>query len=412
LILLLALVALFPSADSEGWYDMLQGKFGAGCSADALLSGTADTGVLAGGLPLVSAGSVPELPWSASRWSDPVQSGLWGGGRWNTTVEVREFQDSLSVSRIGLVQNTISRSRYAFLLDRPLPWHASGNFELLRYDSVTVYSSLLKRNAFQFRAMSWEGLDYGWGSWLGWASGNIYARTGFSRLSPGDRRPELLAGMQTGFSNYSIELGAAVARVDSVFEGKGVAGISAETGSVSSSVFCEYTENGESFWGGVSIPAGSLELAAGLSRPAGEEFFQTVALRHSAFNLVGRFSSETAIAADFSAAAGPVRGKGAACWYFNRDSLSVNSWLLLGFDWYRGRVEAGPRIIAQMDSSGQWDESLDTVLGFTLAPFSIFCGVESITNSTERSWSFGLTWVFRDQPPMAHEGETGERRGT
>jgi hypothetical protein len=410
ILLLLAAVSLFPTSDAESWFTMLQGKYNLGCSADRLLSGAADTGVIIDGLPLLSTGTVPDLPWTSAHTTDPVYSGIWGGGRWNTTVESRAFQDSLSVSRIGLIQNTGNRSRYAFELDRPLPWQASGSFELLRDDSVTMYSSLMKKGPFQFRAMSWEGQRYGWGSWLGWSRGSWYARTGFSRLSVGDRRPELLAGARSVFSTITLELGAAAALVDSMIKGKGVAGISGTTGSITASVFGEYNEEGEGFWGGVAIPAGRFELSAGLSRPAGGEFFQTVAIRHSAFNIVGRFSGETAIAADISAGEGFIRGKGAACWNFSHDSLSTSSWLLLGFDWYKGRVEAGPRVTAGLNSSGQWNEVLDAVLGFTLAPFSISCGIEDMTNEAERSWSFGLTWAFRDKPPMLQEGDTGGER--
>ena len=78
-----------------------------------------------------------------------------------------------------------------------------------------------------------------------------------------------------------------------------------------------------------------------------------------------------AVAADVQASLGILRGKAAAGWFFDSDSLDLNCYLLMGYDWYRGRLEAGPRLCSTVDSAGDWESALDGVIGFTLLPFSI-----------------------------------------
>jgi len=412
LILLLSIiVSVFPIPASENWYAMLQARYQSGCSADYLLSGQKNMGILLEGLPVVATGVLPELPWPDAATVDPLQSGVWGRGIWNTSVIQRVFQDSMSISKIGLIQNTRDHSRYIFQLDRPLPWNTSGNFQMIRDDSIRLSAADIEHGSFNLQAMSWEGHNYGWGMWTGWESEHFYARTGFSRLHPGDRRPELLAGTEFDFSSALLEFGAAASYIDSSLSGRGVAGISTSIGTSAVSAYFDYNDSGESFWGGISLPVGTFALSAALSRPAGDELFTVVALRHPKFNIVSRFLNQRAIAADMETAKGFFRGKGAACWNFDSDSLSVSSWLFLGADWYRARFEAGPRISAGLDSTGNWDETWDVLIGFTLETFSLSTALEDLTSQAERSFSFGITWAFTDQPPVSPAGETEERNG-
>ena len=411
MILILAAIALFPTSQTEDWYSLMQNRYQLGCSADFLLSGENETGILAGELPMVAIGSPPLLPWPEAHTVDPLRSGIWGGGRWNTRVVDRASQDSTSISKIGLIQNTMDHSRYIFQLDRPLPWKMTGNFQILREDSVRLVETVLERGSFNMRTMSWEGMDYGWGSWTGWESSQAYARLGYSRLTPGDRRPEILAGATVNLSSLTLEIGAAGSYVDSTVQGRGVAGISTDLGNAHVSGFFEYNEDGESMWGGVRLPAGSFEFSAALSSPSGDELFHTLAVRHPHFNIVARFLDETAVAADAQVAKGFFRGKGAACWNFENELLSTTSWMLLGVNWYRARIEAGPRVNATIDSVGTWEETIDVILGFTLASFSIESAIEDITNDIDRSWSFGITWAFTDEPPVTPIEETEGERG-
>jgi len=409
ILLAVAVLSLFPEGYASEWYTLLQSRYLNGCSADYLVAG--ESGVLAGNLPMIAIGSLPDIPWSDAHLADPLASGIWGGGRWNTSAGDRCFQDSLSISRIGLVQNSKDHSRYVFRLDRPLPWKTSGNFEILREDTLRLFSAVLNRGSLKMRTMSWEGRDYGWASMIGWESQHLYARTGFSRLSHGDRRPELLAGGSAGLSLFTFEAGAAASWVDSTVQSRAVAGVSSSVGNARVSGYFEYTDDGEGYWGGVALPIGRVDLSAAVSKPAGDEFFQMVALRHSGFNLVGRFDNEIIAAADAEVAVGFFRGKAAASWNFATDSLNATSWILLGTDWYRGRFEAGPRITAGVNSTGEFTETLDALLGFTLVTFSVSAAVEDLTDEMRRNWSFGITWSYTDQPPVTPVGETAGDRG-
>ncbi len=292
LLLILTIFATFPSQEAEGWYTLLQRSYQLGCSADYLISGESDKGLLVEDLPFVSIGSLPALPWTEAHTTDPLRSGLWGGGRWNTSISERTFHDSVSVSKIGLIQNTMDHSRYIFQLDRPLPWTSSGNFQMLRDDSLSIFSAILKRQSFSLRTVSWEGNSYGWGSLANWSSPHLYTRVGFSRLSVGDRRPEILEGIRGSTGSLDLDLGIAAAEVDSVIQGRGVAGVSTHLGGTKIVAYFEYNDYGEAFWGGVTHSLGEIEFSAGVSKPVDSEVFELLAVRHPQFNFVGRFSDE------------------------------------------------------------------------------------------------------------------------
>lgn len=410
ILLLSAVTALMPTGFTADWYSLLQTEHTWECSADHLISGD-DCAVLAEGLPVAAIGSLPSgLPWPDAERTDPLESGLWGGGMWNTTYSDGFVQDSVSVSRIGLMQNTLDHSRYIFELDRPLPWGYSGNFEMARNDSVALHSAVVVRDSFKYRLTAWEGNSYGWGAWTLWSPGPFYTRGGFSRLYSEDRRPELLAGIRTEMGQIEAEFGAAGAYVDSTVEYLGAGGFKLPLGSLGISANVDHREDETGFWGGVTAEAGDFTLSAMYSSPGDMDDFQALSARHEVFTVIARFSDNPAVAADVQAASGFFRGKAAGCWYFDNDSAAVNCHALLGYDWYRARLEAGPRFTGSIDSTGEWQGKVDAVIGFTLLPFAIGVGLEDITGEDERSWSFGLTWSFTDQPPQSPEGDdNGER---
>lgn len=405
----LLILLSFPVQDAGDWYALLQNRFLHESSADYLISGGPGP-VLSDGLPLAAMGTVPgDLSWPDAEVKDPLQSGIWGGGKWNTAVTHGGLQDTLSLSRIGLIQNTGDHSRYSFELDRPLPWNMSGNFDLTRDDSVSLAQGMLSRGPFSLTGASWESGGHGWGAWGGWNGGSAYARAGFSRLYENDRRPELLAGISSEFGGTVLELGAAAARVDSSFEYRTAGGISFSPGPLQVSLSGEYREEGPGFWGGATWDPGPVSLSLFHSSPAEGDPFQGMSLRGGSFNLLGRTGDDPAAAADWSLETGLVRGKAAAAWFFKGDSLAVNCRVLLGRNWYRGRVEAGPRFTGGMNDSGEWTGTVDAVLGFTLLPFSIGAAMEDIADEGGRTWSFGITWAFTDGPPEVPEGDEDGR---
>ncbi len=405
----LLILLSFPVQDASDWYALLQNRFLHESSADYLISGSSGQ-VLDDGLPLAGIGSVPaDLSWPDAEITDPLQSGIWGGGKWNTSVTHGYLQDTLSLSRIGLIQNTGDHSRYSFELDRPLPWGMAGNFDLTRDDSVSLAMGLLSRGPFSLKGASWESGGHGWGTWGLWNGGPAYLRAGFSRLYEDDRRPELLTGVSSALGGTILELGAAAARVDSSFEYRTAGGISFSPGLFNVSLSGEYREEGPGFWGGVTWDPGQVSLSVFHSTPVEGDPFQGISFRGGNFNLLGRIGDDPAAAADWTLEAWLLRGKAAAAWLFDGDSLAVNCRVLLGRNWYRGRVEAGPRFTGSMNDSGEWTGTVDALLGFTLLPFSIGAAIEDITDDQGRTWSFGITWAFTDGPPAVPEGEEDGR---
>jgi hypothetical protein len=61
-----------------------------------------------------------------------------------------------------------------------------------------------------------------------------------------------------------------------------------------------------------------------------------------------------------------------------------------------------------MNEEGSWEGVFDGLLGFTLRTFSFALAIEDFTSYQDRSWTFGITWSFSDDPPE-HGGEEGER---
>lgn len=408
MILLLLIQTLLPGGEASDWYTLLQTGHSWKCSADHLISGNRG-GVLSGGLPLAAIGDIPdELPWPEAEVLDPLESGIWGGGRWNTSFQDGQFQDSLSLSRIGLIQNTLDRSRYLFQLNRPLPWASSANLGMFRDDTVSLNSAVFNRRAFHLRLSEW-GRDsgHGWGFWSGYTRGPGYIRAGFSRLYEDDRRPEILGGLKTGIGPFDLEFGGGGASVDSAWEYRAAAGLRLPIGAFTALVAADRQMDENGYWGGLGWTTGGVLFSAIHSSPAGGSSFQSISIRHHLFTLIGRFSHRPAVSADMNARWGFLRGSAAACWFFSEDSLEINCNGLLGKDWYRGRFEAGPRFRGSMNSSGEWQGTLDAVAGFVLLPFSFGVGYEDITGGEEASWSFGITWAFTDLPPERPEGEGG-----
>ncbi|PIE51254.1 hypothetical protein CSA37_12650 [Candidatus Fermentibacteria bacterium] len=409
ILLFYTLIALMPEGITADWFAMLQTEHTLRCSADYLLSENGGF-LLRDRQPLAAVGSVPsDLPWRNGVVKDPLQSGIWGGGSWNTTTETGPFPDSLSFSRIGLIQNTNNRSRYFFELDRPLPGSTSGSFFIRRNDTLSVHSASLLSGNFLFNGTSWEGNRYGWGTWASWSPGSFSARAGFSRLNPGDRRPEMLAEYCAKAGSMEISAGLAGAYADSAFEYRAAGGLRLTAGNFTFSINSNIQNEEPGFWGGFTWAAGGLLFSALHSSPSEGQYFQSLAIRHEHFNIVSRLSHEPAVAADLKISQGIFRGKAAACWGFENDSLDLNCHGLLGLDWFKGRLEAGPRFNGTMDKDGNWAGTADAVMGFTLLPFSISAGMEDITSSLDRSWSFGITWAFTDIPPQVSEEDHNGR---
>ncbi|MFO7627555.1 MAG: hypothetical protein R6V62_09875 [Candidatus Fermentibacteraceae bacterium] len=389
---------------SNDWYMLLEDRWEWSATASFMASGGFD-GVLSDGMPLVHFGGAPVPPRTERRFStvaNPLESGLWSGGEWCLVHEYPELPESLLQSGFSLLQNTEQRSRYSVYLRRRLPGAVLGSLSTSRGDSSGVSMVRLSRGPFEAHGVSW-GDGYSMGA--GFSPGPARIMGGFSRLFPGDRRPSIVGEIRAypGKVFLGAGLGTAWSDPDVMWRGALLTGVSLEP--VILSLHGDITDSSHVASMGVSLPG---LVSAGVSVPDSGEVrgFMTGVI--GALHLSGRFNDVNRAAASLGVQNGFLRGMGAVCWDFDRDSLSLSAWALPGVDWYRARIEAGARVCAGMNDEGSWEGVFDGLLGFTLRVFSFTLAIEDFTSPESRSWTFGVTWSFSDDPPE-HGGEEEER---
>jgi len=389
---------------SNDWYMLLEDRWEWSATAPYLASG-GFARVLSDGMPLVPFGAAPVPPSTERRFTavaDPIESGLWSGGEWCLVHEYPELPESLLQSGISLLQNTEQRSRYAVYLRRRLPGTLLGSFSTSRGDSAGVSMVRLSRAPIGAYGLSWED---GYSIGAGFSPGPARITGGFSRLSPGDRRPSILGEVRTYPGKVFLEagLGTAWSDPDILWRAALLAGVSIDP--VIISLHGDINDSSSVASMGVSYPE---LLSAGLSVPDSGEVRGFMTGRIGAFGLSARFGDVSRAAASLGLENDLIRGMGAACWDFDSDSLSLAAWALPGVNWYRARIEAGARARAGMNGAGSWEGVFDGLLAFTLRTFSFALAIEDFTSAEGTSWTFGVTWSFSDAPPE-YGGEEGER---
>lgn len=373
--------------------------------ASFMVSGGFDQ-VILDGMPLVPFGSAP-VPqrWSrgATAVSSPTDAGLWSGGGWCLKAASHPIPDSSFESGISLLQNTENRSRYAVYLRRRLPGSVLGSFDSSRGDSSAVSMVTLRRNPVSGGALFWKD---GYSLHAGLSPGHMRFMGGFSRLSPGDRRPYLMGEFLSypGRVSVGAGLGAAWSDPDLFWRGALMAGIAVKP--VNLSLHGDINDSSHVFSAGISLPGA---MSIGAAFPASGPVRGHLTGGIGAFRVAGRFNDVNRAAVSFRGSDARVRSAAGACWDFDRDSLSLAAWALPGIDWYRARVEAGARLSGGLDREGRWTSTVDALAGFTLRTFSFALGLEDLTSSTSSSWTFGVTWSFTEDPPAPPEDREGPR---
>ncbi len=392
---------------SNDWYMLLEDRWEWSATASFLASGGFG-GVLSDGMPLVPFGAPPVPPLTERRFTtvaNPLESGLWSGGEWCLVSEYPEMPDSLLQSGISLLQNTEKRSRYSVYLRRRLPGNVLGSLSAYRGDSSQVSMFRLSRGSLGARGVSWEE---GYSIAAGISPGPARIMGGFSRLFPGDRRPSILGEIRAypGKVFLGAGVGTAWTDPDVLWRGALLAGVSLDQAIIS--LHGDITDSSSVASMGISLPG---LVSAGVSVPDSGDVRVFMTGGVGALGLSGRFNDANRAAASLGIDSGVLRGMGAVCWDFDSDSLSLAAWALPGVNWYRARIEAGARVSAGMDDEGSWEGVFDGLLGFTLRTFSFALAIEDFTSPESRSWTFGITWSFSDDPPEhgGEEGEEGER---
>lgn len=363
--------------------------------------------VLSNGMPLVPFGDSPVPPPTERRFTtvaNPLESGLWSGGEWCLVHEYHELPESLLQSGFSLLQNTEQPGRYAVYMRRRLPGAVLGSISSSRGDSPGVSMARLSRGSLEAHGISWED---GYSLGAGFSPGPARIVGGFSRLFPGDRRPSILGEIKTYPDKVFLAagFGSAWSDPDVLWRGALFAGVSLDP--VTISLHGDINDSSHVASMGISLPG---LVSAGVSLPDSGDVRGFITGSIGTLGLSGRFNDVNRAAASFGVQSGLLRGMGAVCWDFDHDSLSLSAWALPGVNWYRARIEAGARVCAGMSNEGSWEGEFDGLLGFTLRTFSFALAFEDFTSPDSRSWTFGITWSFSDDPPeYGVEGEEGER---
>lgn len=362
--------------------------------------------MLMDGAPLVPFGPGP-VPPAASRSgtsvTDPLSSGLWGGGRWCLSATPAEVPDSSFETGISLLQNTEKRSRYSVYLRRRLPMSVLGGFSWSRGDSAAVALITLDRGSAAGAGLFWED-GYSLGG--GYATGPARLRSGFSRLFHGDRRPWIMADYISYPGRVFYGAGAGAAWTEPAIHWRAAVVTGVRLGRANLSFNGDLNDSSAVLCAGLGLP-GTLSIGAAI--PDSGNIGGFAAGNLGPFSAAARINDVNRIALSATINRSLVRGSGGACWDFDRDSLSLTAWALPGIDWYRARLEAGGRIRADLVDR-EWEGSMDLLAGFTLRTFSFALALEDLTETASRSWTFGVTWSFSEGPPAAPGEEEGGDR--
>jgi hypothetical protein len=390
---------------SENWYTLLQEHWEWSATASFMVSGGYEA-VLLDGMPLVPFGEAPVPPAGSGTHagiSDPLSGGLWSRGGWSLSSVSPAISESLLESGFTLLQNTEERGRYSIYLRRRLPGAVLGSAAASRGDSAGVSMIRLERNPLGVRGLFW---NRGYSLQGGYSQGGGRVFGGFSRLSPGDRRPSVIGEFITYSERVSGGVGAGAAWSDPDLHWRGTAMASLALNHFILSLHGDLSDSAHVVWGGIGLPGA---FSAGFTLPDSGSVGGFVHGSYGPLGFAARFKDRNRAALSIGGASGFLRGMGAACWDFDRDSLSVTTWLLPGMDWYRARIEAGLRVSAGMDSGEDWTGSFDALAGFTLRTFNFALALEDFTSNLTRSWTFGVTWSFSDNPPLRKEDEDRQR---
>lgn len=390
---------------SEDWYRLLQYRWEWNATPPFMVSGGFDQ-VLHHGLPLVPFGEAPVLPGpsrAVTAVENPLGGGLWSRGGWSLSTRSPEIPDSLLESGFTILQNTEFQSRYSVYLRRRLPGSILGGLSSSRGDSSGVSHIHLERGGLDTRGLFW---NRGYSLQAGFRYRAARSAGGFSRLHPGDRRPWLISEISTLTGGFRFAAGAGTAWSDPDLLWRGAAMASAGAGPLIFSLHGDISESGHVVWGGLSLPGGA---AAGVVLPDSGRTGAFLQATRKWGEMALRFNDVNRVAVSLAGPERLFRGMGAACWDFDRDSLALTAWALPGFDWYRARIEGGLRATAEKGWEEPWTGTLDALAGFTLRTFSFALALENITSDPGRSWTFGVTWSFTDDPPAIREDEEQRR---
>jgi hypothetical protein len=367
------------------------------------------TQMLKNGTPVVSYGFQPFPGWGSFNsltLKSPLEAGVWGNGEWEMDFSSFDVPDSSFASGIGLVENSSSKNKYSAYLRRPVTSLFLLDFSISREDSLSNQEFILRSGNLSTGGRGWQTTEDGYVLWAGWDHGETLARVSFAHFHPEGRYWEALGSHRMDISICEVRTAGAVSVSDD------------------SLLFAElHLRAGFPFAGMNAVLRGDLALDDGDVFPGGTagiladigifNFQAGIAVEPDSdprfIGVAGLDPLELVIEADDDGFEGGFQSMIETRWgflhagtSFTRDTLRCNGILLPSLPWgAHGRFHSGiswELIRADSSTSGTMDiNSL-----FTLGRFAFIFAIEDVLDDW-RSYSFGITWTFSDDPPRRIE---------
>ncbi|MBD3277292.1 MAG: hypothetical protein GF388_03245 [Candidatus Aegiribacteria sp.] len=363
------------------------------------------------GEPVTVFGYNPETGWGSYdsvTFLSPLESSVWGGAGWEYDFSSSSIPESAYVSGVGLIENTDARNRYSAYLRRPVPESILMDISLSRDDTLNHQRLFLGRGDLAAGGRGWQTAEDGYVLWTGWNPRRLRTRLTFGHMYRGNRYWELMSSYGFQIEELSVQAAAAGSlNDDSVFSVHCRGRLEYPllgTRAVAKGIL--YREDGEVSLGGTAGIIGSsgiFSFQAGLAKQPGENARMV--------GLVGLLDLHLMVEADENEVQGGAQVALANDYglFFSgagltQDSLFCSGTLLPSLPWgHAGRIHGGVSWEAWATDSTSGG-TLDLKSMFTLGRFAFIFAVEDIVDSW-RSYSFGVTWSFRDEPPAPEERE-------
>ncbi len=364
-----------------------------------------ETRIVRDGVPVISSGFQPFPGWGSFEsltLKSPLEAGIWGNGGWEMDFTSSAVPESSYSSGIGLIQNTSLNSRYSAYLRRPVMSHLLVDFSMSREDTLNNQSYTLRSGEFVAGGRGWQTAEDGYTLWAGWDRGETAARISFAHFHPGGRYWEALGSYSMQISRYDIRTACAVSiSDDSLLHAEAhlrlefpVSGMRAV---LRSDILDLDGDISPGATAGILAEPGIFNLQAGIAVvPDSDPRFIGVA---------GIDPLEIVLEADKNGFEGGIQSMLSTDYGFLHagasikvDTVSFGGIVLPSVPWgAAGRIHGGVSwelLKADSSTSGTMDiKSL-----FTLGRFAFIFAVEDVLDDY-RSYSYGITWTFSDQPP-------------
>ncbi len=376
--------------------------------------------VLFNGEPVVLLGDPGLPPWGSFTGItqyNPLEGGLWSSCRWSLDFELPEIPDSTYESKVGLLQNTSGRNRYAGYLRRPLPGMLLFDLSAGREDTLSSQRIRLGYGQLDFTARMRQGDGDRYMLSAGWAGARgVRIRSGFARMYDGGRQVELFGSFSFGDDAISFEAGAGGSWLtDSLLHGELHVLSRMRPGAFTITCRADLTDDDGEFdaggAGGCAVLFGPLELQAGVFAAPGDD--PALLVQADAGPATARLVLDfDAIAAgvdlDFSMDNLLARGSFTA---WESDSAAVAGLLLPSIRYWNAWISAGARCDLLWTDGEGWEGSVDFLSAFALGRFALIFAVENVDSDLQRNWTYGITWEFTDRPPVIDTGEEEDEGG-